>query len=154
MNLSEKTVTFLATGGYAGLIPVAPGTFGSAVGLLVAWALSPLGLIASLPVVACLILCSIWIAGRAEKIMGRKDPGCIVIDEIAGIAVTFVGLPFSWMSVVAGFLIFRCLDIAKPFPIRYVEKTLPGGSGVVMDDVVAGVMSNFILRAVLWVLVS
>ena len=82
----------------------------------------------------------------AEKILKQNDPGCIVIDEIAGIMVTFLSLPFNTITVIAGFLIFRFFDILKPFPIRPIERKLAGGTGIVMDDLLAGVYSNIALR--------
>jgi phosphatidylglycerophosphatase A len=85
-------------------------------------------------------------AHEAEIILNAEDPGCIVIDEIAGMLVTLIGLPFNMISVFAGFLIFRILDIWKPHPIRFLERKLSGGVGIVMDDIVAGVLGNIILR--------
>jgi phosphatidylglycerophosphatase A len=85
-------------------------------------------------------------AHEAEIILKAEDPGCIVIDEVAGMLVTLIGLPFNMISVFGGFLIFRILDIWKPYPIRFLERKLSGGVGIVMDDVVAGVLGNIILR--------
>ncbi len=82
----------------------------------------------------------------AEKLLIQKDPGCIVIDEIAGIMIAFLGMPFNAFSIAAGFVTFRFFDILKPFPIRYMERRLAGGVGVVMDDLMAGVYSNIALR--------
>ncbi len=82
----------------------------------------------------------------AEKILKKKDPGCIVIDEIAGIMVTLLGFQFHVGSALAGFIIFRFFDILKPFPIGTIDKRLTGGTGIVADDVAAGVLSNIILR--------
>jgi phosphatidylglycerophosphatase A len=96
------------------------------------------------------IFFAIWIAQRAEKIVNTEDPGCIVIDEIAGILVTFIGLPFHVSSVAFGFLIFRVLDIWKPYPVAWTERKLSGGASIVMDDVVAGFCSNLLLRGILF----
>ena len=90
------------------------------------------------------IFFAIWIAREAEKILNTEDPGCIVIDEIAGILVTFTGLPFNTISVIFGFFIFRVLDIWKPYPIRSLERNLSGGTGIVMDDVAAGIWQSVI----------
>jgi phosphatidylglycerophosphatase A len=92
------------------------------------------------------IFFSIWIADRSVRILGAKDPGCIVIDEIAGMVATLHGLPPDPVVVLAGFILFRLLDISKPLGIRRLEK-LPGGLGVVADDVAAGVVANLVLRA-------
>jgi phosphatidylglycerophosphatase A len=90
-----------------------------------------------------------WIAHEAEKILQTKDPGCIVIDEIAGMILTLFGLPFNMMTLILGFVLFRVLDIWKPYPIRFLDKNLSGGVGIVMDDVAAGILSNLVLRIIL-----
>ena len=138
-----------ATGGYAGYAPVVPGTFGTVVGLLPAFILSLTGnCFISLVLLVFFILLAIRISGRAEQTLGIVDPGCIVIDEIAGIMVTLWCLPFNWPTVLTGFFIFRCLDMIKPFPIRRIEKRLSGGLGIVTDDVVAGVAAHVLLRVI------
>ena len=137
---------FLATGCYIGNISFAPGTFGSVLGLLLCFFLSKIDFSIAVLLTLIFILSAIWIAGEAEKILGEEDPGCIVIDEIAGIILTLSGLPFNITSMTAGFLIFRVLDIWKPYPIRRLENKFSGGIGIVLDDVVAGILSNVILR--------
>jgi len=137
---------FLATGCYIGSISFAPGTFGSVLGLPLCFFLSKIDFSIAVLLTLIFILCAIWIASEAEKILKTEDPGCIVIDEIAGIILTLSGLPFNITSVTAGFLIFRALDIWKPYPIRFLENKFSGGIGIVLDDVVAGILSNLILR--------
>jgi len=149
MNYREKSVMFLATGCFVGNVPVAPGTFGSLLGLPLCLLLSGIDLPAAILFSVVFALFAIWIAHAAEKILKKKDPGCIVIDEIAGILVAFLGLPYNMVTVIAGFLIFRFFDILKPFPIRHLEMKLPGGAGIVMDDILAGIYSNLVLRALL-----
>lgn len=146
MTFREKSVMMLATGCFAGYIPFAPGTFGSIIGLPFCFLLSKTKLSVAILFILIFIFFAIWISNRAEKILKQNDPGCIVIDEIAGIMVTFFGLPFNTISVAAGFVIFRFFDILKPFPIRYMEKRITGGVGVVTDDLMAGVYSNIIMR--------
>ncbi|MFC1830205.1 phosphatidylglycerophosphatase A [Thermodesulfobacteriota bacterium] len=149
MNYREKSVMFLATGCFVGNMPVAPGTFGSLLGLPLCFFLSGIDLPAAILLSVLFMLFAIWIAHAAEKILMEKDPGCIVIDEIAGILVVFLGLPYNIFTVIAGFVIFRMFDILKPFPIRFLEIKLPGGAGIVMDDILAGIYSNLVLRALL-----
>ena len=139
----------MATGFYTGYAPVVPGTFGTLVGIPIAFFLSLLGRTAATVILAVVILVSCWVADRAEKIYGMKDPNDIVIDEVVGYLVTVWLLPFTWFTVVAGFILFRVLDILKPFPIRKVEGWIPGGAGVVMDDVLAGVYGWIILHGIL-----
>jgi phosphatidylglycerophosphatase A len=147
MKLREDAVMFLATGFYIGNIPFAPGSLGSLLGLPLSFALTGIPLV---PAVVCMVLfiCfAVFIADAAEKILKQNDPGCIVIDEIAGMMVTLTGLPFNPITIVFGFILFRILDILKPFPIRYLDKRIPGGLGVVVDDVVAGVIAHLLLRS-------
>ena len=146
MNFKQKSVMFLATGCYIGNISFAPGTFGSVLGLLLCFFLSKIDFSIAVFLTLIFILCAIWIANEAEKIIDLKDPGCIVIDEIAGIILTLSGLPFNITSVTLGFLVFRVLDIWKPYPIRLLENKFSGGIGIVLDDVAAGILSNVILR--------
>lgn len=148
MNFKEKVVMFIATGCFIGKIPFAPGTFGSLAGILLCFILSKTSEPVAIFCIILFIIFSIWIAGDAEKILKIKDPGSIVIDEIAGMAVTLIGLPFNLFYVATGFIIFRVLDITKPFPIRYIEKRISGGAGVVLDDVAAGIFGNIILRII------
>ena len=141
---------FLATGGFVGNIPVAPGTFGSLLGIPLCYAFSKVGLPLAVSGMLGLIAVAIWIAQLAETITNQKDPGKIVIDEIAGMVVTLIGVPFHLTSVVTGFFIFRALDILKPFPIRLLERRISGGAGVVLDDVAAGIFSNILVRLALY----
>ena len=148
MNFREKSVMFLATGCFVGKIPFAPGTVGTILGLPLCFVLSRIDFFVAILCTVIFIFFAIWIAHNAEKILDIKDPGCIVIDEIAGLVVTLSGLPFNMISAVTGFLIFRFFDIIKPFPIRFLEKNLSGGFGVVLDDVAAGICSNVVLRVI------
>lgn len=155
----------IATWGGSGLLPVAPGTWGSAATLplfvLLAWL--PDGLYAL--AVAGLLVAGVWAADRAERHWGVKDDTRIVIDEVVGQLVAWApllalrgrGLGFStWAAlVVTGFVAFRVLDVWKPGPARWFERSFPGGAGVVLDDVMAGVLGAAATgAAVLWVLGS
>jgi phosphatidylglycerophosphatase A len=150
MKFREEAVVFLATGFYIGKIPFAPGTFGTIIGLPLCFVLAGLKLPLAIGCTALLIVIAVWIANGAEKLLKKKDPGCIVIDEIAGLAVTFIGLPFNLTTALIGFIIFRILDIAKPFPIRTLDKRVSGGVGIVLDDVVAGIFANLLLRILVY----
>jgi phosphatidylglycerophosphatase A len=152
MKFRERAVLFLATGFFIGTVPFAPGTFGSVIGLPICFLISRLNI---LPYIICtilFILFAIWMAAAAEKILKKKDAAEIVIDEIAGLMVTFIGLPFTLKTVIAGFIIFRTFDILKPFPIRLLEKKVAGGPGVVLDDVLAGLYANLIIRLAIYTL--
>lgn len=138
---------FFATGAYVGKVPFAPGTFGSLLGLFCCFFLSMVSVPAYAVITVSLILVSVWASEHAEKLMGKKDPGSVVIDEVAGMVVTMIGIPFGGMTAAMGFILFRLLDIIKPSPVRFFQDDLPGGAGIVMDDVAAGIIANILLRA-------
>jgi phosphatidylglycerophosphatase A len=95
------------------------------------------------------VVVGFFAAGSAEKILNQKDPGPIVIDEIAGMLITLIAAPpYIWVWVL-GFFIFRFFDIAKPFPIRWIDANLNGGAGIMLDDVMAGIYSFLVLQALL-----
>lgn len=145
---ADRLIVLLATGFYSGKAPVAPGTFGTAAGLILCFVFSKMSTAVMIPCLIVLILASIPIAGKAETLLKQKDPGEIVIDEIAGILITMAGMPFNFVSVTIGFFLFRALDILKPFPVRLIDRKMKGGTGIVMDDVLAGVMANVVLRLI------
>lgn len=134
----RQAVMFLATGCYVGRAPLAPGTLGTLVGIPIVWALSKLHWPMAAGTTVLIILGAVWVAHQAELLLNTKDPGCIVIDEIAGLCVAMFGVPFTWGTALAGFVLFRIFDVIKPPPIKQVERYLSGGWGIVMDDVVAG----------------
>ncbi len=149
MKLREDAVVFLATGFYVGRIPLAPGSFGSLIGLPLALALAGIPLVLAILCTLLFTIFAVYVADAAEKILKQNDPGCIVIDEIAGMMVSLTGLPLTPITIALGFIVFRILDILKPFPIRHLDKRIPGGLGVVADDVAAGVITNLLLRGLL-----
>jgi phosphatidylglycerophosphatase A len=147
MNSRDRAVLLLATGFGVGRIPPAPGTYGSLLGIPLCFGLDEIGL-PGMAVVAAggVVLCAVWIAGQAERLIRTKDASCIVIDEMAGMAVAMLGVPLTALNLAVGFIAFRLLDIIKPFPARHLDAKVTGGWGIVMDDVVAGVYSNIFLR--------
>lgn len=148
----ECTLAFCRLG-VAGLAPKAPGTWGTAVGCL----LAPF-LFFPLPFIwRCIVLVAIFVAGgiaasRAEKILGQKDPGQVVIDELAGVWLVF--LPYAkatfWL-ILFGFIFFRIFDIFKPWPIKASENWLPDGFGVMIDDIVAGLWALLCVQVLFWI---
>ena len=149
MNFRDRAVMIIATGFGIGYIPYAPGTFGSLLGLWICYVLADLNIWAVVGWTISLVIVAVWVADAAEEKMAQKDPGSIVIDEIAGMVVTLIGIPFSISTAVAAFILFRIFDIAKPFPIRLIDQKLSGGFGVVMDDILAGIYGNLSLRLLL-----
>lgn len=147
----DRLALLVATGFGAGYGPVAPGTWGSLPGLALAWGLTracgPWAVAAGASLIAAV---GVWAAGRAESLIGEKDPGRVVVDEIAGQMVTLCFLPPTGSALVAGFLLFRALDVLKPWPARRLEG-LPGGSGIMADDLMAGLYANLLLHGLaLW----
>lgn len=139
-------IIIIATGCYSGYLPKAPGTWGSLVGLLIFFLLHTLSLPIYLAVVAGIFVIGTFAAGEAEKIMDRQDPGLVVIDEIVGILITMTAAPATFLPMALGFIIFRIFDIAKPFPIDFVDKRFHGGLGIMLDDIFAGIYSLIILQ--------
>lgn len=147
MTEKRPAAVWIATCAGTGFLPFAPGTFGSLVGLGLVVAIahlpSPQPWKSFIVALAALGVCAVGIpaAGEAEKFFGRKDPGQVVIDEVAGQLLTFLVHPdASWKWLLAGFLLFRAFDIVKPFPAGRAEHA-PGGWGIMLDDVVAGAYS-------------
>lgn len=138
----------LATALGAGYSPVAPGTCGTLVTAPLAYALAPLAVWQFALVVLAVIAVGIWAAERADRAWGTHDSGRIVIDEVAGYLATMTLVDRGhWVPLAVGFVVFRALDIIKPPPIRWLDENLPGGWGVVLDDVAAGVLGMAIMVA-------
>ena len=154
MNFRDKAAVLLATGFYVGNIPLAPGTFGSLLGLPLCYFLSGMPMPAAILAGLLFIGLAVWIAELAAHVLKRKDPGCIVIDEIAGLVVALIGVPFQVTSVIIGFGLFRFFDILKPYPIRTIDRRLTGGVGIVADDLVAGLFANIATRIIILLLDS
>src|SRR5262245_10494053 len=130
-----------------GYVPVAPGTFGSAAGLLLLPFVAGPPTAAALAIVVLFVIGS-WSGSVAERHFAMTDPAPVVIDEVMGMLVTMFMNPMSWSTVAAGFLLFRIFDIIKPYPAGRLER-LPGGIGVMADDFMAAVYANLALRATL-----
>ena len=139
--MNQKLITFLATGFGSGLIPFAPGTAGTLVGVLICLLCIPMPWILRLLFVLILLALSFYVAGQAEKIYQKKDDQRIVIDEIIGIQITMLSVAITVLHLCVGFVLFRVFDISKPFPINNLQR-LPGGWGVVIDDVAAGIYAG------------
>lgn len=135
----DRVAVALATGFGIGHAPVAPGTFGTALAVPIAWSVSALPQWGYLALCAAVTLLAVWAAGRAGRVFGEHDAGRIVIDEVAGFLCTMVLVSRAdWALLAAGFVLFRIADIVKPPPARWIDEQLGGGAGVVLDDVVAG----------------
>ncbi|MCK7594612.1 phosphatidylglycerophosphatase A family protein [Pseudomarimonas salicorniae] len=141
----------LASGLGSGLAPRAPGTFGSLAALLPWWLLRPLPAWAYLAVTVLVFVLGVWVSERLTRQPGSEDPGWIVIDEWVGLWLALFLLPQGWPWVLAGFVLFRLFDIAKPWPVGWADRSLGGGLGVMADDALAGLMALGCLQLVaLW----
>jgi phosphatidylglycerophosphatase A len=145
----QRLGVFLATFGYLGYVPFAPGTFGSAAGLLVFYAVRGTGSAwVEVAVIAALFAIGVWSGTQAEHHFGGVDPGPIVLDEVVGMLITLALLPVTLTGAVVGFLVFRVLDVVKPWPSAGFEK-LPGGLGVMADDGMAAIYGNLVMRGLI-----
>jgi len=147
-TIKEKTIVFAATWGLIGFSPIAPGTMGSIAALPLCLMISLMDPPWNMICLVTLISVSIWIAHGAEKVIGQRDPGLVVIDEVCGMAVALFALPFIPIFIIGGFVLFRVFDILKPFPIRWLDKNVKGGLGIILDDIIAGVFANLVLRCI------
>jgi len=146
-SLRSLAALAIATAGGAGYAPFAPGTVGSAVGLLLWWAL-PQAVSVHVFVIVLLFVLGSWGGSVAEHHFQKTDPGEVVADEVMGMLITLLMIPVGWKGALAGFLLFRLLDVVKPPPANWLER-LPGGAGIMADDAMAAIYANLALRAVL-----
>jgi phosphatidylglycerophosphatase A len=149
---SLHPAALLATWFGAGLLPGAPGTWGSLAALPFAWAIATLLGQAALAIAAAILfVIGWWAAEQVGRASGVADEGAIVIDEVAGQWLTLAVVPPSAAAYVLGFLLFRLLDITKPWPASAAERNLPGGLGVMADDIVAAVYAAVLLYVLLMI---
>jgi phosphatidylglycerophosphatase A len=150
----RSLVLFIASGGYLGYIPFASGTWGTLVGIPLVLLMHHLQLASPalyVVVFVALVAGACWIAGQADAYLDEHDSHKIVIDEIVGYLAAMLFLDPTLSMMVAAFFIFRVLDVVKPFPAGYIDQHVPGGYGVTLDDVVSGLYTNLLLRALVLV---
>jgi len=143
-------VHFFAFGFGAGLAPRAPGTAGTLVAVPIDLVLRTLDLGPRIGVVIAVCAIGFWICGESARRLGEHDHPGIVWDEIAGYLLTMLAAPPGWLWVVAGFALFRLFDILKPWPIRDLDHGISGGTGIMLDDIVAGLFAGALLLAARW----
>lgn len=152
-RIARAVILFIAQGAWSGKAPVAPGTAGTLVGVLLYRGIQDLPWPSY--AVLCVLLCAlgVWAAGRAEQLLGCTDCPSIVIDEIAGYLVSLFLVPVDLYTIIAAFLLFRFFDIVKPWPLDDLQK-IKGGLGVMLDDIGAGVYTNVALQLSLLLLAA
>jgi phosphatidylglycerophosphatase A len=143
----------IATGCWVGMLPKAPGTWGSLFAFLPWLAIRGLSLPLYLATLAAVFVLGFFTAGSAEKILDRPDAGPIVIDEILGMFITLTLAPSHPLAWILGFILFRIFDITKPFPVSWFDQRIHGGIGIMMDDVIAGLYA-FCCLQVIWFFVG
>jgi phosphatidylglycerophosphatase A len=148
----RRLAVLVCTFGGIGFVPVAPGTIGSAAGLICYGALRASGVqpVADAVAIALLFAAGVWSGTHAEHHFGTTDPGPGVIDEVVGMLITLYLLPPTWPVALAGFFIFRVFDVLKPYPAHRLEG-LPGGLGMMADDAMAAIYGNLVLRGLVWI---
>lgn len=137
----------VATLFFLGYLPLAPGTVASAFAMTLLWILKPSSQVVLLTVILCFIF-GVYASERIQRKTKRVDPPFIVIDEFVGSLVSVLFLPLTWKNLILGFILFRLLDILKPPPIRQIEKKVKGGFGIMLDDALAGVAANLLIRLI------
>lgn len=142
-------VRLVATGLGTGHVPIAPGTAGTLLGVPLFIIFSGMPWQVHLLSILALSFLAVYASGETEKILGKKDASCIIIDEIVGFQYTMFFITPTPLHIISGFIAFRIFDIVKPFPIRLCEKKIPGGWGVVADDVIAGIYGHIMLALII-----
>ena len=145
----RNPIQFLAFGFGSGLAPKAPGTFGTLAAVPIYWFIADWSLLHYSAFILVTAVVGIWICGSASRQLGVHDHGGIVWDEFVGYWITMWAVPVDWVWILAGFLVFRVFDIAKPWPINVLDKKVGGGFGIMVDDILAGVMACVTLHIAL-----
>lgn len=149
--MRERLVKILATGFGAGLVPTAPGTAGSVVGVVLWWGLNHLTPWAYWLVTVLVVALAVWSAGAAAELYRKQDPPCVVIDEICAMPIVLAGIGQHWWHVVIGFVWFRLFDVWKPPPVRQAQ-VFSGGIGIVLDDLLAAGYACATTHGVIWLI--
>jgi phosphatidylglycerophosphatase A len=156
-KISARTVLtdpvhLVAFGFGLGLSPIAPGTVGTLLGVVLAWLTLDLDLIVQIGIAAAMFAAGIWICGNSSRRLGQHDPGGIVWDEIAAMYATLLVAPASITAWILAFGLFRAFDIVKPWPIRELDHRLGGGLGIMLDDLVAALYAAILLALYRWLM--
>lgn len=146
----SSPVHFFSFGFGSGLAPVAPGTFGTLAAVPLWFVLTPLSVTPYLAVSALLFVLGVTVCARTAHALGVHDHSAIVWDEVVGFLLTMTAAPAVWWAPVVGFAAFRLFDILKPWPIRWIDRRVEGGLGIMLDDVLAAVPAWGLVQAAAW----
>lgn len=147
-------VHFLAFGFGSGLSPLAPGTAGTAVAVVLYLLLPDMAWPLYLLFILCTFILGVWLCDRSSKTLGEHDPGGIVWDEFVGYWITMFMAPPGWLWVFVGFGLFRLFDVLKPWPVKWADSQVKGGLGIMLDDVIAGIMAALCIQAIVLLFVG
>ncbi|MCX4190370.1 phosphatidylglycerophosphatase A [Methylophaga sp. OBS3] len=147
-EIIKKPAVLLACGLGSGLIPKAPGTFGTIAAIPLYLLMQPLSLLNYLILTFTFFVVGIWLSAEAIKVFKRDDPSEVVWDEVVGLLVTMIAAPAGLLWVLLGFVLFRIFDIWKPWPVSLADIKLHGGLGIMLDDVIAGIYALIVLQAI------
>jgi phosphatidylglycerophosphatase A len=145
---ADFLVKVISTVFFIGYLPLIPGTFGSIVGVGLFYLLKSASSLTYFLTIFSVIVLGLITSGQMEKLLNKKDPGCIVIDEVAGMLLALSFMPYDFKIILLGFIIFRILDTLKPFPAGRMQY-LRGSLGVLADDLIAGIYTNLVLLLIL-----
>jgi len=151
-QLVRNPVQFLAFGFGSGLAPRAPGTVGTMVAVALYLLFSHLDIVLYTLLVAVAAVLGVWLCGVASRQLNVHDHPGIVWDEFVGYWITMWALPADWLWILAGFVVFRVYDIAKPWPVGMLDRHVEGGLGIMLDDMIAGAMACLTLHIALWIM--
>ncbi|MEX1199178.1 MAG: phosphatidylglycerophosphatase A [Methylophaga sp.] len=150
-DVIKRPAVLLACGLGAGLIPKAPGTFGTLAAIPLFLWMQHLNMLSYLLITVAFFVLGIWISAEAIKIFHRDDPSEVVWDEVVGFLITMIAAPAGWQWLVLGFVLFRIFDIWKPWPVSLADQKLHGGLGIMLDDVIAGVYALVVLQLIAFI---
>jgi phosphatidylglycerophosphatase A len=146
----HNPIHLLAFGFGSGAAPKAPGTFGTLAAVVLYWPLSYLSLESYLVMLLVTALLGIYLCGKTAQDLGVHDHGGIVWDEFVGFWITMIAAPVGWIWVLVGFVLFRFFDIVKPWPISWIDQKVGGGFGIMLDDIIAGLMAAAVMQGLAW----
>ena len=144
----RNPIHFFAYGFGSGAVPKAPGTAGTLVAVIIYLLLPQISPLIYVSLLLISFVFGVWICGKTAQDIGIKDPSGIVWDEFVGYWITMFMAPSGWVWVIIGFVLFRLLDIVKPWPIKWADKQIGGGMGIMLDDVLAGIMAALSIQAI------
>ncbi len=150
-DVIKRPAVLLACGLGSGLIPKAPGTFGTLAAIPLFLWMQHLALLSYLLITAAFFALGIWISAEAIKLFRCDDPSEVVWDEVVGFLITMIAAPTGWQWLILGFVLFRIFDIWKPWPVNLADQKLHGGLGIMLDDVIAGVYALIVLQLIAYI---